>query len=208
MSMFPLFVDLKDKQCLVVGGGEVASRKVEILLQFEANIVIIAPEISRYISSLEAMGKVIVKRREYCTEDMVESFIVVAATSCKTVNESIYMDAISRNIHINVVDNPKLCTFFFPSVVKRGDLTIGISTSGKYPALSKKIRKITEAIFDENYSEIIELLAEYRKLIYNSKMSKLEKEKELTFVLEEFYSNGEITAGALNRILEERKLKI
>ncbi|MDF2987293.1 MAG: siroheme synthase [Eubacterium sp.] len=207
MAVFPLFVDLKGKRCLVVGGGEVASRKAEILLRFEAQLTIVAPEINHYISGLEEQGKTTIIRREYCEQDMSMASLVIAATSSKTVNERVYRDAVGRNIPVNIVDDPELCTFIFPSVVKRGALTVGISTSGEYPALSKKIRKITEEIFHEGYSEILELLADYRSLVRTSRLSKFEKEKELGLVLEEFYSGGEITPQALSKILEEHKLK-
>lgn len=207
MAVFPLFVDLKGKRCLVVGGGEVASRKVEILLRFEAQLIIVAPEISYYILKMKELGKINIIRREYAEQDMADTSIVIAATSSKTVNERIYRDAVTRNIPVNVVDAPELCTFIFPSVVKRGALTIGISTSGEYPALSKKIRKITENIFDEGYKEILDLLADYRIAVRSSRLSKLEKEKELIQVLEEFYSGGDITPEALSKILEEHKLK-
>jgi siroheme synthase, N-terminal domain len=207
MPVFPLFVELKGKRCVIVGGGKIASRKVEILLRFEAQLIIIAPEISNYILQLEESGKITIIRREYSEEDMTEASLVIAATSSKAVNERVYRDAVCRNIPVNVVDDPELCTFIFPSVVKRGALTIGISTSGEYPALSKKIRKITEAAFDEGYSEILELLADYRKAVRAGSMSKLEKEKELGLVLEEFYSKGDITPNALKSILQERKPK-
>lgn len=207
MPVFPLFVNLKDKRCLVVGGGEVASRKIEILLRFEAHLIIIAPEISNYIMRLEELGKITIIRREYSKKDMAGAILVVAATSSKTANERVYKDAVSRNIPVNVVDNPELCTFIFPSVVKRGALTIGISTSGEYPALSKKIRKITESAFDDGYSDILELLADFRTFVRASRLPQLEKEKELGLVLDEFYSKGDITPNALNKILEDHKLK-
>ncbi len=203
MAVFPLFVDLKGKRCIVIGGGEVASRKVEILLRFEAQLIIIAPEISSYILKLEEQGKATVIRREYHEQDLEMASLVIAATSSKAVNERVYRDAASRNIPVNIVDAPELCTFIFPSVVKRGALTIGISTSGEYPALSKKIRKITEDIFHEGYSEILELLSEYRNTVRDSRLSKPEMEKELGLVLEEFYSRGDITPKALKKILEE-----
>ncbi len=203
MAVFPLFVDLKGKRCIVIGGGEVASRKVEILLRFEAQLIIIAPEISSYILELEEQGKAAVIRREYHEQDLEMALLVIAATSSKAVNERVYRDAASRNIPVNIVDAPELCTFIFPSVVKRGALTIGISTSGEYPALSKKIRKITEDIFHEDYSGILELLSEYRNTVRDSRLSKPEMEKELGLVLEEFYSRGDITPKALNKILEE-----
>lgn len=209
MAVFPLFVDLRGKTCIVVGGGEVASRKVEILLRFEANLSIIAPEVSSLIMELGNQGKINILRKEYSEQDIDGAFLVVAATSSPEVNESIFKDAKKRNIPLNIVDDPEKCTFIFPSVIKRGDLTIGISTSGTYPALSKKIRKITEEVFTEEYSEILSLLADFRFRVRKSHLSHCQREKLLKQVLDEFYDKGIISHEALSNILEkyERELQ-
>lgn len=208
MAVFPLFVDLRGKKCIVVGGGKVASRKVEILLKFEANLSVIAPEVNSLIKVLEDQGKINVLRKEYSGQDIDDAFLVVAATSSCEVNGSIFRDAKKRNIPVNTVDDPEKCTFIFPSVVKRGDLTIGISTSGAYPALSKKIRKIVEEVYTEEYSEILSLLADFRLRIRKSCLNQCQREKLLRQVVDEFYDRGIISCTALRSILTKHETEL
>ena len=208
MAAFPLFVDLKGKVCIVVGGGEVASRKVEILSRFEADLRIIAPEVSSSINAFENRGIVNVRRKEYSGADLEEAFLAVAATSSPEVNDRVFRDARKRNIPVNVVDDPEKCTFIFPSVVKRGELTIGISTSGGYPALSKKIRKIAEEVFTEEYAEILSMLADFRIRVRKSQLGQEEREKTLKQVVDEFYARGVISCAALKDILAEHERDI
>lgn len=203
MAVFPLFVDLREKTCIVVGGGEVASRKVEILLRFEANLIIITPEVCSSIIELGDQRKINILRKEYNEQDIDGAFLVVAATSSSEVNESVFRDAKKRNIPVNVVDDPEKCSFIFPSVIKRGDLSIGISTSGTYPALSKKIRKIAEEIFTEEYSEILQLFSEFRLQVRKSHLDQCQRKKVLKQVVDEFYDKGIISSEALSNILEK-----
>lgn len=203
MAVFPLFVDLREKTCIVVGGGEVASRKVEILLRFEANLIIIAPVVCSSIIVLGDQRKINILRKEYNEQDIDGAFLVVAATSSSEVNESVFRNAKKRNIPVNVVDDPEKCSFIFPSVIKRGDLSIGISTSGTYPALSKKIRKITEEIFTEEYSEILQFFSEFRLQVRKSHLDQCQRKKILKQVVDEFYDNGIISSEALSNILEK-----
>lgn len=208
MAVFPLFVDLKGKPCVVIGGGEVAARKVEILLRFEADIWVIAPKVSQSITSLCENGFLKIKRKKYSKEDLEGAALVIAATSSNEVNEQVYNEAKARNLPINVVDDPDKCSFIFPSVVKRGDLVIGISTSGSYPALSKKIRKLTEELFTEEYSDILDLLADFRLRVRNSNLESHERAAVLKKTIEDFYSNGVITAEALSIIIEKYNILI
>lgn len=209
MAVFPLFVDMRGKTCIVVGGGEVAFRKVEILLRFEADLIIIAPEVSSSIKELENQGKINILRKEYSEQDIDGAFLIIAATSSSKVNESVFRDARERNIPVNIADDPEKCTFIFPSVIKRGDLTIGVSTSGTYPALSKKIRKIAEEVFTEEYSAILSLLADFRLRVRKSQLNQFQREKVLKQVVDEFYDNGIISHQALSSILKkyERELE-
>ena len=200
--MFPLFVNLKNKSCVVIGGGEVASRKVEVLLRYTADLTVIAPEINHTLIDLEINKKIKLIKREYNEGDIDAATLIVAATSSPMVNERVYRAAVQRNIPVNVVDNPDMCTFFFPSVIKRGALSIGISTSGAYPALAKKIRKVLDKFFTEDYSDIVSLLADFRLKVRQSKLTLNEKEKILAQVLDEFYYKGNINPQALIDILE------
>lgn len=201
MAFFPLFVDLEGKKCVVVGGGAVALRKIEILLQFEANPVIIAPEINSFIEELERQGKISIIKKEYSRQDIDGAFLVIAATSEQEVNEKVFRDAKHCNIPVNVVDDPEKCTFIFPSVVKRGDLVMGISTSGKYPALSKKIRKTIEALYPDEYSGILSLLAEFRDKVRKNIANRAQRERILRCVIDELYYLDVITYEALSDII-------
>lgn len=202
MAVFPMFTDLKGKHCVIVGGGQVACRKIEILQRFEAEITVVALEISSSVEELAGTGDVRIFRIPYAEQFIDNAFLVIAATSDEGVNERVYRDAVKRNIPVNVADDPQKCTFLFPSVIKRGALTIGISTSGVYPALSRRIRKITEDIFTEEYSEIVELLADFRLKVRKSSLERAEREKLLGKVLEDFYREGIITGQALRNILD------
>ena len=206
--MFPLFVDLKNKSCIVIGGGEVASRKVEVLLRYKAHLTVIAPEINPTLMDLEINKKIKLIKREYNEGDIDAATLIIAATSSPTVNERVYRAAVQRNIPVNVVDNPDMCTFLFPSIIKRGALSIGISTSGAYPALAKKIRKVLDKFFTEDYSDIVSLLADFRLKVRQSNLSINEKEKILAQVLDEFYDKGNINPQALIDILEKYKSEL
>ena len=162
MPAFPLFIDLKGKRCVVVGGGEVAARKIQTLLEFDAFITVISPDISESIQELKWQGKVIVIKKRYSEDDIEGAFMVIAATSDEKVNQKVYNDALRSNIFVNMADCPEKCTFTFPSVVTRDDLVIGISTSGGYPALAKKLRQKIEGIIPECYGALLQVLKQCR----------------------------------------------
>ena len=208
MAVFPLFVELRGKKCVVVGGGEVALRKLEILLQFGANPVIVAPEMNSSIKELGRQGKISITKKEYSRQDIDGAFLVIAAASEREVNENVFRDAQQSNIPVNVADDPGKCTFIFPSVVKRGDLVIGISTSGKYPALSKKIRKTIEEVFPDEYSGILNLLADFRHKVRKGVANREQRERILRCVIDELYCRDTITYAALSSIIEKYEAEL
>ncbi len=141
MAFFPVFIDLSGKKSVVIGGGKVAGRKIDALVDFDAEILVVSPALSGEVQEFQQRGKITHIAREYSETDLAGAFLAVAATNDRTVNEKVYHDAVKNGILVNSADNPAQCTFIFPAVVKKDDLVIGISTSGKYPALSKCIRK-------------------------------------------------------------------
>ena len=163
MPLFPIFISLAGKKCVCIGGGNVASRKVEALLDFNADITVISPEINEQMDRLNQLGGLRLINREYLPGDLEGAFLAVAATSDRKTNEQVVHEAESRNILVNVVDSPEKCTFVFPSIVRRGDLVIGITTSGDFPILSKKVREKIELLFPGYYSDVLAVLKEYRK---------------------------------------------
>ena len=136
MSYYPIFLDIKDKPCVVVGGVTVALRKVTMLLDHEAQVTVISPQLCSELETL-AEGNVTVIRREYQSGDLEDAFVVVAATDDQETNEQIATDASKKGMLINVVDVPALSNFIVPSYLRRGDLTVAVSTNGKSPALSR-----------------------------------------------------------------------
>jgi len=141
MSLFPIFLKLAARPCIVIGAGHLAESKIESLQAANAQITVIAPEASERIQSLAAAGEIQYHRRPYAEGDLTGSFLVVAATNVPAVNRAVFQEATEKGVLCNAVDDPPFCDFYFPSVVRRGDLQIAISTAGASPALAQKIRK-------------------------------------------------------------------
>jgi len=141
MSLFPIFVKLAQRRCLLVGAGEIALQKIPSLLAAEAHLRVIAPRVSPEIAALAAEGRLELIRREFADSDLDEIFLVVAATDNPAVNTAVYQAAVDRNILCNSVDDPPHCDFYFGSIVSRGDLQIAISTAGESPALAQQLRR-------------------------------------------------------------------
>lgn len=141
MSLFPIFLKLAARPCIVIGAGHLAESKIESLQAANAQITVIAPEASERIQNLAASGEIQYHQRPYADGDLTGSFLVVAATNVPAVNRAVFHEATEKGILCNAVDDPPFCDFYFPSVVRRGDLQIAISTAGASPALAQKIRK-------------------------------------------------------------------
>jgi len=141
MDLFPIFLKITARPCIVIGGGNLAEAKVESLQAAHAKVTLIAPQAGARIVDLAAAGEIEWQQREYAKGDLAGSFLVVAATDVPAVNRAVYAEAIEQNILCNAVDDPPFCDFYFPSVVRRGDLQIAISTAGASPALAQRLRK-------------------------------------------------------------------
>lgn len=161
MAYFPLFVEIEGKDCAVAGGGKVAYRKIESLLKFGGRVKVVAPAFCSEILALK--DKVSLVKKEACPEDFEGCFLVIAATNAREVNRGISEYCKMRGIFVNVIDSQEECSFVFPAVVKRGDVSIGITTSGGSPALSAAIRKSVEQSVPEFYGELSEKLKRWRK---------------------------------------------
>ncbi len=142
MALFPIFLKLTGRPCVVIGAGNLAESKIESLRAAEAAVTVIAPHASAAIVALAEAGEVTWHQREYREGDVVEgTFLVVTATDVPAVNRAVYLEATSKSVICNAVDDPPYCDFYFPSIVKRGDLQIAISTAGDSPALAQRLRK-------------------------------------------------------------------
>jgi len=141
MALFPIFLKLTGRPCTVVGGGNLAESKIESLLTANARVIVIAPRTSARITALADSGEVTLHTREYSHGDLAGQFLAVAATDNPAVNRQVFAEAEASGVLINAVDDPPFCDFYFPSVVRRGDLQIAISTAGGSPALAQRLRK-------------------------------------------------------------------
>ncbi len=183
MAYFPLFVDIKNRNILVVGGGKVALRKIEKLLPFNPKITVIAKKVKEdKIRQLALTGKINLYERQFSQEDLENQDVVIVAVDDLNLQREIYNLCIKSNIPVNSVDSIQYCSFIFPAYVKKGDIVIGISTSGKAPALSAALKDIIEDALPENIEQIKEVLEEIRKKYPKGKERQtliMEKLKEL-----------------------------
>jgi precorrin-2 dehydrogenase / sirohydrochlorin ferrochelatase len=141
MSLFPIFLKLAARPCVVVGAGNIAESKIESLLIAEASVTVIAPDGFDRVQRWAETGEIVWQRREYTHGDLAGAFLAVAATNTPAVNRAVYTEANAANILCNAVDDPPFCDYYFPSVVRRGELQIAISTAGESPALAQRLRK-------------------------------------------------------------------
>jgi precorrin-2 dehydrogenase/sirohydrochlorin ferrochelatase len=162
---YPVYLKLKGRKCVVIGGGEVARRKVEALLAAGAKVWLVSPEITPELSKLAEKGDITHLNRKYLTGDLEDAFLVIGATDEENINRRVAEDGARAGILVNIVDAPELCNFIVPSTVMRGDLILSISTGGNSPALAKQIRKQLEQLYGEEYAEYVKLLGRCRKLI-------------------------------------------
>lgn len=163
MKTYPIFlVKLERSRCVVVGGGRVAARKVNALRRADAEVAVISPTLCKPLEELALRGHIEVVDRDYRQGDLEDAFLVVAATDDPEVNHQVWEEARTRNLLVNVVDDPEHCNFIAPSVVRRGPLSLAISTSGQCPAFSRHLRRRLEEEFGPAYARYVELLGDLR----------------------------------------------
>lgn len=165
MRFFPVFLNLKGRRCLVVGGGEVAANKLQGLLEAEAEAVLVAPEATAEIAALEEQGRISRQAREFIPEDLAGCALVIAATDDEQTNRRVAEAATARNILVNVVDNPQLCGFIMPSVVDRRPVQVAVSTGGASPVLARLLRARLETLIPAAYGRLATLLRDFRERV-------------------------------------------
>ncbi|SEF58648.1 precorrin-2 dehydrogenase [Bryocella elongata] len=163
MSLFPMFLKLAARPCVVVGAGTIAESKIESLLNAEARVTVISPEALPRVQAWAEGGDITWLQREYADGDLAGMFLAVAATEIAAVNRAVYAEATSRNILCNAVDDPPFCDFYFPSIVQRGELQIAISTAGESPALAQRLRKELNAALPLDLGEWLMELGRLRR---------------------------------------------
>lgn len=166
MAHFPVFVDLNGKRCVVAGGGAVAARKAETLADFGAVVAVIAPRMSAGMLLLARSRSIALIKRAYeGPQDLAGAALAVAATDDSVLNEQISMDAQAAGIPVNVADAPQLCTFLFPAVVRRGELVAGLTSSGRCPALTARLRRQLDAAWPPELECTLQELSRMRQQI-------------------------------------------
>lgn len=160
---YPLFLKISGKRCVVVGGGGVALRKVDSLLEHGADVTVVSPDTCPQMARLAQAGMIRLVQRGYQSGDLAGALLVIAATDDRETNLRVSRDAAEAGALVNVVDDAEISDFIVPSVVRRGDLTIAISTSGKSPALARKLRAHLETSFGEEYAALVDLVEDVRR---------------------------------------------
>jgi len=162
MEMLPIFLKLEGRPCLVVGAGTIAAPKIASLLRAGGAVTVVAPRVQPELAAQAARGELTLHPREFQPSDLDGAFLVITATDIQPVNHAVAEEARARHILCNSVDDPPDCDFFYPSVVRRNDLQIAISTAGKSPALAQRLREEIDAMLPEDAGEWLDRLGETR----------------------------------------------
>ncbi len=155
---YPVFLDLKGRSCVVIGGGEVAERKVAALLECGARVRVVAPQVTEGVQRWAGQGKIELLARAYRPGDLRGAYLAIAGTDDRSANAQVYQEAQELGVLVNVVDDPPRCSFIAPAVVRRGEVQIAISTSGASPALARHLRELLEAAVPPEYGALAEVL--------------------------------------------------
>jgi siroheme synthase-like protein len=167
---FPLFVDLRGRKCVVVGGGAVAARKIAGLLGYGAQVTVVSPRAVTAIRKLVQDGKAVWVRRKFAATDLDGAFLAIAATAAWRVNAAVYQACAIRGVLCNSVDDPEHCDFIYAAVMHRGPLQIAVSTSGASPALAARLRLELEDRFGEEWALWVERLSVQRRALLDKKI--------------------------------------
>lgn len=165
MAYFPINVDIKNRPCIVIGGGPVALRKARGLLACGGSVTLISPEVVPEIQTLADAGALTLIKRGYKAGDLKNGFLVIAATDDEKVQEAVHAEASAENILLNVADVPKWCNFILPATVRRGDLAISISTHGRSPVLAKRLRQELDRQFGPEYDLLLQIMGNLRPIV-------------------------------------------
>jgi len=165
MEYLPLFVDLKDRACLIVGGGEIAARKAGLLRKANAIVTIVAPETSASTKTMIEAGDVLWINALFNANQLSNQLLVIAATNDQEVNLHVYHQAKAKNILINVADSPELCDFILPSILDRSPIVVAISSGGQSPILARQLRARLETLIPPSYGRLATLVGRYRDVV-------------------------------------------
>jgi len=161
-AYYPVSLNISGRKCVVVGGGQVALRKAKALLEHGADVEVISPDLCPELVQLAGSGEIRVLAREYQPGDLKKAFVAIAATDDTEVNQRVVTEARKDAVLVNVVDDAENSDFIVPSYLRRGEVTIAVSTSGRSPALARKIRTRLEKELGDEYASLIHLIGEVR----------------------------------------------
>lgn len=196
MGFYPLLLDLKDAECLVVGGGRVAERKVVTLLERQARVRVVAPECTGTLQHIAQDGRIDIESRAFRKEDLQDADVVFGATGDHSLNREISRICREKKIPVNIVDDPDLCSFYVPSTLRRGRLTVSVATEGRSPALAKRLREEMEKIIPEELGDLLECIGKLRDVL-KLRLPAADSEK----FWEEFFASGSLLLPADVRAL-------
>ncbi|MFZ0450318.1 MAG: bifunctional precorrin-2 dehydrogenase/sirohydrochlorin ferrochelatase [Desulfatiglandaceae bacterium] len=201
MAYYPIFLNLTNKKALVVGGGQVAQRKVETLLECDASVSVVSRDLTPMLKEWADQGKIEYRGTTFEGKMLDGIFIVISATDDSQLNHKVSVFAQERGLLINAVDQPEDCNFIVPAIIRRGDLQVAISTSGKSPALARKIRIELEQYFGEEYGKMLLLMGKARDWVLSKGLPQ-EKNRQLFHKLVESDMMQAITRGDRKRGVE------
>src|ERR1700736_5525743 len=179
MTLFPMFMKLEGRSCLVVGAGAVGEPKISSLITAGASVRVVALQATAAVAEWAQCGAITWEARAFNSSDLDSIFLVIAATNSSDMNAAIFHQARQRNMLCNVVDDPEHCDFYYPAVVRRGNLQIAVSTNGLSPALAQRIRRELEEQFGPEYDEWLEQLGQIRRQLFASAIHPEERRRLL-----------------------------
>ncbi len=179
MSLFPIFLKLEGRKCVVIGAGKVGAGKAAGLLRASARVVVVGPRATTSIRRGARAGALVWHEREFTPKDIAGAFLAIAATDSSAANEAVYRACSAHGVLCNVVDDPAHCDFFYPAVVRRGPLQVAISTGGRSPALARRLRAELEKQFGPEYEEWVEHVGKMRKELLRQKPSSSERRAQM-----------------------------
>jgi precorrin-2 dehydrogenase / sirohydrochlorin ferrochelatase len=162
-TYYPVYLQLREQPCVVIGGGKIAEGKVEGLLAAQAQVTVIAPKLTARLQDLVAEKQITYLARVYQPGDLTGAFLVICATDQAEINHQVWQEATANRQLVNVVDDIPRCNFIAPSILRKGDLTIAISTSGKAPALAVRLKERLQSELGPEYERFLELAGELRE---------------------------------------------
>jgi uroporphyrin-III C-methyltransferase/precorrin-2 dehydrogenase/sirohydrochlorin ferrochelatase len=206
MEFLPLFLNIREQHCVIVGGGEVALRKAILLIKAKANLSLVSPQFISQLQDLSEEGRCKLLQEEFVAEQLEGASIVIAATNNKETNAQVAKAADKKNIPVNVVDQPELCSFIMPSIVDRSPVVVAISSSGRSPVLTRKIKELNETLISNREGQLAELLGTFREKVRNKYSDFIERVKFWESLLESevtelVYSGNE---GAAIQLIEDK----